>query len=89
LNEEEIKTTKTKITSIHPTDKQIGINVDDKDLKIHIKGDTEITERGKNISFFNLDVGDKVDISYVSVKRDGLLWSFGKSYAANTINVLE
>ena len=89
LDEEEIKTITTKITSIHPTDKRIGIKEDDKYLKILIKEDTRIAERGNNIGFLDLDVGDKVNISYVNLKGDGLLWGFSKSYVANTINVLE
>jgi len=88
FTEEKIKTEQSKITSIHPKDKYIGIKVADKDLKVHIKADTKITEGGKDIQFSDLDVGDKVVVSYVSVKTLGL-WDYGGLYAAKTIKVLE
>jgi len=86
--EEKIKTEQAKITSIHSKDKYIGIKVDGKNLKIRIKEDTKMTEGGKDIQFSNLDVGDKVDVSYVSVKTLGL-WDYGGLFAAKTIKVLE
>jgi hypothetical protein len=88
FTEEKIETEQTRITSIHPTEKYIGIEVAEKDLKIHIKEDTKMTEGGKEIQFSDLDVGDKVEISYVSVKLLGL-WDYGGRYAAKTVKVLE
>ena len=86
--EEKIKTEQTKITSIHPKNKYIGIKVTGRDLKIHITEDTKITEKGKDISFAALDVGDKMNVSYVSMKTLGL-WNYGGRYSAMTIKVLE
>lgn len=88
LAKEEIKTTQTKIATIHSTEKYIGIKlngVDHEDL-MYIYGDTKITEGSNEIKFSDLSVGDKVEISYV--KKGGFL-GLGGTYSAKTIKVLE
>ena len=86
--EEEIKTEQTKITSIDPKNNCIRIKFVGKDLRVYVRGDTKITEGGKDSKFSDLDIGDKVDIYYVSEKTFGL-WDFGNIYVAKTIKVLE
>jgi hypothetical protein len=87
--EQEIKTEKTKITSIHPENKYIEIKVNGKDLKIHIKEDTIITRKGGKIKFSDLNVGDSVETHYVSEKILGL-WDFGgPPFLMKEIRVLE
>ena len=86
--EEEIKTEQTKITSIHPKDNCIRIKFFAIDLKVYVRGDTKITKGGKDSKFSDLDIGDKVEIYYVSEKTFGL-WDFGSIYVAKTIKVFE
>jgi hypothetical protein len=85
LAKEEIKTTQTKIATIHSTEKYIGIKLNGEDL-MYIYGDTKITEGSNEIKFSDLSVGDKVEISYV--KKGGFL-GLGGTYSAKTIKVLE
>lgn len=85
LAKEEIKTTQTKITTIHSTEKYIGIKLNGEDL-MYIYGDTKITEGSNEIKFSDLGVGDKLEISYV--KKGGFL-GLGGTYSAKTIKVLE
>ena len=85
LNEKEIKNTQVEVTSTHPTEKYIEIKIADKNIKIHVPRYTKITKGGRDISFSDLNVGDKVNLSYV--KRFDL-WEFGEAYAAKTIKVV-
>lgn len=85
LAKEEIKTTQTKITTIHSTEKYIGIKLNGEDL-MYIYEDTKITEGSNEIKFSDLSVGDKLEISYV--KKGGFL-GLGGTYSAKTIKVLE
>lgn len=87
LDKNEIKNYRAEVTTINLTARYIAVKVVGKDLKIHIKGDTKLTKGDKDISFSELSVGDKVDISYVCEKRFGL-WDFGGPYTAKTIKVL-
>ncbi len=86
LAQEEVKTTQSKITTIHSTEKYIGIYLDDQSIAMHTDGDTKITKSGSEIKFTDLDVGDKVEVSYV--KKGGFL-GLGSTYLARTIKVLE
>jgi len=86
LAAEKVKTTQSKITTIHPTEKYIGINLDNESFAMHTDGDTRITKSGSEIKFTDLDVGDKAEVSYV--KKGGFL-GLGGTYVAKTIKVLE
>ena len=86
--EEEIKTEQTKITSIHPKDNCIRIKFFAIDLKVYVRGDTKITKGSKESKFSDLDVGDRVEIYYVSEKTFGL-WDYGNIHVAKIIKVLE
>jgi hypothetical protein len=86
LAAEKVKTTQSKITATHSTEKYIGIDLDDKGIAMHTDGDTKITKSGSEIKFTDLDVGDKVEVSYV--KKGGFL-RLGGTYLAKTIKVLE
>jgi hypothetical protein len=86
LAAEKVKTTQSKITTIHSTEKYIGIYLDDESIAMHTDGDTKITKGGSEIEFSNLSTGNKVDISYV--KKGGFL-GLGGTYLAKTIKVLE
>jgi len=86
LAAEEVKTTQSKITTMHSTEKYIGIYSDDESITMHTDGNTKITKGGSEIKFSDLHVGDKVDISYV--KKGGFL-GIGGTYLAKTIKVLE
>jgi hypothetical protein len=86
LAAEKVKTTQSKITTMHPTEKYIGINLDNESFAMHTDGDTKITKSGSEIKFTDLDVGDKTEVSYV--KRDGFL-GLGGTFVAKTIEVLE
>ena len=87
--EQEIKTEQTKITSIHPENKHIQIKVNGKDLKIHIKEHTIVTGRGEKIKFSDLNIGDSVEVQYVSEKTFGL-WDYGgPPFLAKAIRILE
>ncbi len=86
LAAEKIKTTQSKITAIHSTEKYIGIYLDDESNAMHTDEDTKITKGGKDIKFSDLSTWDKVDISYV--KKGGFL-GLGGTYLAKTIKVLE
>ena len=86
--EERIKAEQTKITSIHPKDNYIRIEFFAIDLKVYIRGDTKITKRGKDSKFSDLDIGDRVEIYYVSEKTFGL-WDYGNIHVAKIIKVLE
>jgi hypothetical protein len=83
---EEIKTTQTKITTIHSAEKYIGITLGDRGVALYTDGDTKITKGEKEINFSDLSAGDKVEISYV--KKGGFL-GMGGTYAAKTIKVVE
>ncbi len=84
-----IKTEQTKITSIHVENKYIEMKVNGKDLKVHIEEDTIITGRGEKIKFSDLNVGDSVEVHYVSEKTFGL-WDYGgPPFLAKVIRVLE
>ena len=83
---EEVKTTQTKINTMHSTEKYIGINLDGESIMMYIHEDAKITKGGKEIKFSDLSVLDKVEISYV--KRGGFL-GLGGTYSAKTIKVLE
>ncbi len=86
LAAEKVKTTQSKITTMHPTEKYIGINLDNGSVAMHTDGDTKITKSGSEIKFTDLDVGDKAEVSYV--KKGGFL-GLGGTYLAKTIKVLE
>jgi len=86
--EEKIKNVQAEIATINPTDKYITVKIDNKNVKLCIKEDTKITKGASEIEFSDLSMGDKVDISYESVKTLGL-WDFGGLYAAKAIKVLE
>ena len=79
---EEVKTTQSKITSMHPSEKYIGINLDSESIKIHTDEATKIIRGDKEIKFSDLSAGDKVEISYV--KKGGFL-GLGDDYLAKTI----
>ena len=83
---DEVKTTQSKITTIHSTEKYIGIYLDDKSITMHTDGDTKITRGGRESECTDLHVGDKVEISYV--KKGGFL-GIGGTYLAKTVKVLE
>ena len=63
LAAEKVKTTQSKITATHSTEKYIGIYLDDESIAMHTDGDTKITKSGSEVKFSDLSVGDKVDIS--------------------------
>ena len=86
LEEDKIENAQVEVTSIHPTEKYIGIKIADKNIKIHVPRYTKITKGGRDIGFSDLNVGDKLNLSYV--KRFDL-WGFGEAYAAKTIKVVE
>ncbi len=86
LAAEKVKTTQSKITTIHSTEKYIGIYLDDKSITMHTDGDTKITKSGRESECTDLHVGDKVEISYV--KKGGFL-GIGGTYLAKTVKVLE
>ena len=85
LAEEEVETTQSKIIFIYATERYINIKVTGKVLKIFVPRDTKITKGGKEIKLSNLNMEDKIDISYE--KRD---WLSGlvRSYSAKTIKVV-
>ena len=85
LAAEKVKTTQSKITTTHSTEKYIGIDLDDKGIAMHTDGDTKITKSGSELKFTDLILGDKVEVSYV--KKGGFLG--GGTYTAKTIKVLE
>ena len=85
LAEEKVETTQSKITAMHSTEKYIGIYLDDESIAMHTDGDTKITKSESEIKFTDLDVGDKVEVSYV--KKGGFL-GLGGTYLAKTIKVL-
>jgi hypothetical protein len=87
--EQEIKTEQAKITSIHPENKYIEIKVNGKSLKMHIGKDIIITGRDEETKFSDLNVGDSVEVQYVSEKTFGL-WDYGgPPFLAKVIRVLE
>ena len=83
---EEVKTTQSKITTMHKTEKYFGIDLDGKSAIMYTEEDTKITKGGSEIKFSDLSVGDKVEISYV--KKGGFL-GLGGTYLAKTIMFLE
>jgi len=83
---EKVKTTQSKITAIHPTEKYIGIYLNDESIEMDTDGDTKITKSGSEVKFSDLSVGDKVEVSYV---KKGVFLGLGGTYLAKTIKVLE
>jgi len=83
--EEEVKNIQSKIIAI-PSTNYMSIKLDNEEIKMYIQEDTIITEGNKDISFSDLGVGDKVDISYV--KTGGFL-IFEVIYIAKAIKVLQ
>ena len=61
---EEVKTTQSKIITIDSAEKYIGVKLDGKRIKMYTDEDTKVTKGGKNIRFSDLDVRDKVEITY-------------------------
>ena len=88
MNEKEIKNTQVEVTSTYPTEKYIEIKIADKNIRGHVPRYTKITEGGRDIGFSELNVGDKVNLSYVSYAKRFDLWEFGEAYAAKTIKVV-
>jgi hypothetical protein len=83
FTKEETKTEQTKISSIYPDDKIIGVIIDGQNLKIKIKEDIPITSEGEKIKFSDLDVGNHIVVSYMDKER---ILGFKNIYKVKTIN---
>jgi hypothetical protein len=83
FTKEETKTEQTKISSIYPDDKVIGVIIDGQNLKMEIKEDIPITSEGEKIKFSDLDVGNNIVVSYVKENR---FLEFRNIYKVKTIS---
>lgn len=68
---EEVKTAESKIIMIDANEKYIGLKLDGRRINIHTDEKTRIIEGGKDIPFSDLEIGDKVGITYE--KEEGFL----------------
>jgi hypothetical protein len=85
FGEVKIHVEQTKIVSINQKNDCIGILLNSKIFMIHINEDTKIISGKKEIKFPDLDVNDKVEVSYIRVAG---FMEFGGNYVAKTIKLL-
>lgn len=68
---EEVKTTESKIIMIDSAEQYIGLKLDGKRINIQTDEKIRIIEGGKDIQFSDLEIGDKVGVTYE--KEEGFL----------------